>query len=500
MRRILFTLVFLVHAWTGLQAASAPALFLSSNQLEAIRGRLGQAPYSSQYGTLKGLADGYLTWSASPFYMNNVTQIRFGWCQSAQAPDDTLKDLTEKLTADSNKIRQLALAGLLSGDERYFEAARRQFLAWVDGATLVNLYDLGVNFSSATLQGMTSGYCSDRPWNFALDTIWQTYGLINFADAYLILSRNWNGLTPSDNESMRAWLRHLAAATNSGFHAWTRWADLHRSSSAYTRYRSDNHLGWSLAGLAAVAAALDDPEIWRYVLEGGTWDDGRSGPYANPSHLRDLIDRAVGATGKVYDQDARASEHKGFYYGCFHLWALSLVAQIAEVHRGESFWNHAGADGGTIAKALAYYAPYVALQTALPDPDETSDPKFFRFVYEVSATKSWSTGATRTALLAARNIAARNQLINQSIGPVTLLLGDLGDPEFGLGAVGLQRTSDGALIVSLPLGSAGSWLEQSADLAVWEPVPGFDPNVETSLTISAGSMSGPAVFYRATRD
>lgn len=480
--------------------ARPPALFISTDQLTEVRARSGQAPFASQRNTVIGLADSYLGWSASPFQMTDVRQIRFGWCETAQEPDDTLKDLVEKLTRDSHRIRLLALAGLLSGDERYYVAARAQFLAWVERATLVNLYDLEVNFSNATLAGATSGYCSDRPWNFALDAMWQAYGLINLADAYVILSRNWAGLTLADNEALRGWLRELAAATNSGFHAWTRWADLHPNSSGYTRYRSDNHLGWSLAGLTAAAAALDDPDIWRYVLEGGPWNDGRGGNYANPSHLRDLIDRAIAASGKVYDQDVRAGEHKGFNYACFHLWALSLVAQITEVHRGESFWNQAGTDGGTIARAHAYYAPYVSLQTPIPDASETTDPTFFRFIYEISATKSWSTGAQRTSLLAARNVAARNQLITQSIGPVTLLLGDLGDPEYRLGEVSVTRTPEGSLVVTLPAGAAGSWLEQSTNLTDWTLVPGFDPNAVSSLTISGDNLGGPAVFYRATRE
>ncbi len=492
--------VLLFLALNPVIAGSPPALFLSKDQLGVVRSRLNQAPYASHFSTLIGLANGSLGWSASPFQMSDVSQIRYGWCDSAGAPDDTLNDLTAKLTNDSNRIRNLALAGLLTGNPDYYEVARTQMMAWVNQSTLVNLYDLGVDFSSATITGATSGYCSDRPWNMALDTMWQSYGLINFSDAYILLSRNWDGLTEAEDTAIRGWLRELAAATNSGFHAWTRWADLHKSSSSYTRYRSDNHLSWALAGIAAAAAALEDPVIWNYVLSGGTWDDGRSGPYANPSHLRDLLDRAIDANGKVYDQDVRAGEHKGFFYGCFHLWALSLTTQIAEVHRGESYWNHAGTDGGTLADALDHYAPHVSLDVPIPDSSETTDPVFFRFLYEISATKNWAVEPIMASRLTdARNVASRNQLISQAVGPVTLLLGDQADAEFNLGTLTLSRNEQGDLQIILPPSAYGSELLSSPDLNEWTPVPGFDPNVDTQLVIPAGDLTGPPRFFKARR-
>jgi hypothetical protein len=492
--------ILLFLAVSPVTAGSPPALFISINQLDKVRSRLNQAPYAGQFSTLIGLANSYLGWTASPFQMTEIDQIRYGWCVNyAQAPDDTLRDLTEKLRSDSDRIRNLALAGLLTGNTEYYRVARTQLMAWVNQSTLVNLYDLGIDFSSAMITGATTGYCSDRPWNFALDTMWQGYGLINFSDAYIILSRNWDGLTEAEDAAIRSWLRKLAAATNSGFHAWTRWADLHKSSSAFTGYRSDNHLSWALAGITAAAAALQDPVIWNYVLAGGTWDDGKSGPYANPSHLRDLIDRAIYSNGKIYDQNARAAEYKGFFYGCFHLWALSIVTQITEVHRGESFWNHAGADGGTLSLALDYYAPYVAADVSIPDANETTDPKFFRFIYEIPATKTWAVGLRGVRFIDARDVAPRDQLISQAIGPVTLLLGDHKNAEFDLGKLTISRNDQGNLSIILPPSAYGSELLSSPDLKEWTPVPGFDPNVDTSLEIPARELSGPPRFFKARR-
>jgi hypothetical protein len=505
--RFLTILIASIMAWIGMGASARasgtagrpPALFLSAGQLVEVRRRLDQHPHAAQWSTVRKLAEADLGWSPKPFRMDDINKIRFGWCEAIAAPDDTLRELTDRLQKDSNRIRQLAVAGLLSGDVRFFEAARNAMRMCAEQSTLLNLYHLGIDFRNAAVTGATSGYCSDRPWNFALDAMWQCYGLINFADAYIILSRNSDVLGPVDDALLRNWLRELAAATNSGFHAWTRWADLHPSSSSYVRYRSDNHLSWALAGIAAAAAALDDPRIWNYVLSGGSWDDGWSGNYANPSHLRDLLDRVILSDGKIYDQDVRAGEHKGFNYACFHAWALTLLLQIAEVHRGEHLWNHAGADGGTMAAALLYYAPYVSQITPLPDSLETTDPTFFRFMYEVSTMKSWSKGTMRERLMAARDVSARNQLIGQSIGPVTLLLGDLGDAEFELGRLAISRRDDGSLLITLPPTAYGSRLLSSRDLVTWVPVSGFDPMRDTAWEIPVGEIGSGQRFFKAER-
>jgi len=497
-RQSLFTL----FALALLPAAEArpPALFLSTGQLETVRERLDQEPFRARWNDLRSLASHDREhWSARPFRMADIDQIRFGWCEGTAAPDDTLRELTERLERDGHRIRNLALAGLLSGEDGYFEAARTGFLAWANSSTLLNLYDLGIDFDNATITGATTAYCSSRPWNMALDTIWQCYGLINFSDAYIILSRHGNRLDEEDDALLRGWLRELAAATNSGFHAWTRWADLHPSSGAYVRYRSDNHLGWALAGLAAAAAALEDPVIWNYVLDGGEWDDGRSGPYSNPSHIKDLLDRAVFADGEIYDQDVRAGEHKGFDYACFHLWALALVLQTAEVHRGETLWNFSGTDGGTLAMALDHYAPHVSLDQPLPDPLETTDPTFFRFLYEIVATKSWSNGELGSRLLAARDVDARTQTITQSIGPVALLLGELGDADFDFGRLGITRMPDGSILVELPPTAYGAMLFRSPDLSKWSEVCDFDPLTDTWIRIPAEEVRDGPAFFKAKR-
>lgn len=419
----------LIPSALGQSFQEPPALFVSDAGLQQVKDRVaeGEAPYKTAYDTFIGVTSSYLDDAPDPFYMADIKTIEFGWCNSPGEPDDSLKDLTTKLTDESNKARNLAIAYLLTGDARFANKAKAFALAWVDHSTLVNFYDFNIDFRNSTFDGKEDGFCNNS-WNMALDSMWQAYGLINFSDTYAILSRQ-GALSAAEDERLSNWLRNeLFPATNAGFHAWTRWADTHPNSGSYTRYRSDNHLSWALAGLGAAAAALEDEGMWNYVYEGGEYDDGRSGPYANPSNVRAQIGRAIAADGEVYDQRVRAGEHKGLNYGFFSLWALTLTAQIAETAKGEDYWNVVGSRGGSIVTALDHYGRYAAGDIPPFDPEETTDPTFFRFIFEMPVGNQWVTGDRLDLYVRARDSKPRAQLVKQSIGPVTLLTGDLPEP------------------------------------------------------------------------
>ena len=412
------------------QNATAPSIFVSAKGLDRVRARVasGLQPYRSANDTFLSVTSNYLNDAPNPFFMGDIRQIEFGWCSPADGVDDSLKDLVEKLETDSNKARSLAVAYLLTGDDRYASKAKEIALDWVQHSVLLNIYDLNVDFQNATFDGIEDGFCN-RSWNMALDSVWQTYGLINFSDTYAILSRNGNVLSGDEDAQLRAWLReYLLAAVNAGFHAWTRWADAHPNSDSYPRYRSDNHLSWALAGIAAAAAALEDEELWNYVYSGGTYDDGHSGPYANPSSVTATIGHAISSDGSVYDQKVRANEHKGMYYAHFHIWALTLCAQIAEVAKDEDYFTRIGSSGGSIAYAFDHYARYGAGELPIPDPDETTNVAFFRFLYEMVIGNSWTDGSRDTLYRRAVLAGTRDQIIHQSIGPVSVLTGELPDP------------------------------------------------------------------------
>ncbi|RLT93679.1 alginate lyase family protein [Ketobacter sp.] len=412
----------------GNDCGLSPGLFVSRANLAVVKQRIqaGEQPYAAFYESFLRQANSSLTRSPNPFRMADVKDITFGWCGTAGGADDTLNDLVKKITDDSHLARNLAVAYLLSDDVRFADKAREFMLAWATSSTLFNIYDFNVDFKNASFDGIEEGFCNNS-WNMALDSMWQGYGLINFSDVYAILTRNGYSLSATDRTVLQGWLgQELFPAMNAGCHAWTRWADNHTGSGAYTRYRSDNHLSWCVAGWASAAAALNHGAMWDYTFKGGVYDDGHSGPYANPSNFEAQVGYAVSQGGEIYDQAVRSSSHKGLFYGNFSLWSLALAAQIAEVHQGVNYWTFAGKQGGSLLTAFDYYARYTAGDLAPPDPEETTDPAFFRFLYEMLVGNE-GLSAERDALYRrARQSAARTQVLSQSIGPVSLLTGDLG--------------------------------------------------------------------------
>ena len=231
-----------------------PGLFITADDLHRARRRVAEEtePFYTNYTVLRGRADRALDESADPFHMDDVTTITFHWCSSdTDGVDNSLPDATGKLDRDSDRIRSLALQYVMSGDVTYGAHAAEMLRAWAEGSTPVNLHDLAIDYTAGTMDGQTEGFCSDIPWNFALDVMWQTYGLINVSDAYLLHTRNGYGLGDDDGQ-VRAWRLALAEAVTSSFNAWTRWADAHPSSGSFERYRSDNHLSWALSVLRAL--------------------------------------------------------------------------------------------------------------------------------------------------------------------------------------------------------------------------------------------------------
>ncbi len=411
----------------ALTASEPPSgLFMTADDKTRIQNLVAKkdSSYAELYAGLLRRADAALGKEASPFRMQDVTQIEFGWCKKPSPPDDTLKDLTSKLEKQSDWIRTLALAFSLSGKPRYAKHAEKLLLAWARDSTLLNLYDLDIDFRGGGFAGMTTdGYCGSRPWNMALDAMWQTYGLINVSDAYILLRQGGHAFDRVDEAVVRVWIRALAEAVNSSFHAWTRWADAHKGSRAYTRYRADNHLSWCLAGLLAAAAALDDEDLAAYVLEGEVWEDSKAGRYANPSSIRAVIDIAIEAdaegknAGRIYEEKIRRDPPVG--YAMFHLWPMALVASIAEKHYGDDVWSFKGADGAGLREAYRRYAAYALGEWDSPRPDQEGSRRGRSWIFELAANVWPEETKIQEALAAGK----RGKHVVQSGGPLTLLYG-----------------------------------------------------------------------------
>lgn len=380
-------------------------------------------PFRNSYNAQKSRADAALSTTPAPFYMtpsDYTNNIRYAWswssCPDSNPSDNnSLSDAVSKLEDQGDNARTLAMQYALTGTTSYGNKARDYLLAWANGSTPVNMYDFFVNTNSwdGGLVGSDGTDCK-RPWNMALDGMFQGYGLINFADAYALLTRNGYTLNSTDDTAIRNYLRSLTAAVNSSYHAWSRWADAHgctasNNSDTCIRYRSDNHLSWGQAPILAAAAALGDQTIANYVLAGGTWDDGRSGPVANTSHMKYVINRAILSTGQIYDEAPESVggiERDG--YAFYHLWAMEIAARADDVNFHQGLWVYKGTDGKGLREAYTAEAPRVFSGQNSGD----------NWQYELPYNR-WGD----STFLSARDESARTAFIEQSFGPVVLLFG-----------------------------------------------------------------------------
>ncbi|MDC0358089.1 alginate lyase family protein, partial [Oligoflexia bacterium] len=387
---------------TPIPPGSAPGLFINIDQLARAKERISSEmePFYTNYLVQAGRAKNALALEPQPYHTDNIEQMTFGWCDDEPALN-TLAYATKHFERQSDHIQTLALQFALSGSSEHGDAARDQMVAWAKEHTVVNLYDFAIDFQQATLTNSTSGMCSDRPWNFALDAMWQTYGLINISDAFLLLTRNGYTFSAADTASIQGWILRVAEGVNSSFHAWTRWADAHPTSSSFERYRSDNHLSWCLAGLLSAAAALGDEDLAAYVLDGGTWTDSSAGAYTNPSHIKDVIDRAIesgtGAAneGRMYEEKILRNPPIG--YAIFHLWPMALVAQIAQTHFNQNIWEYTGQDGAGMRTAFKRYADFVLGERLSPRPEQEGDLSKQWWLWELGYT-AWQDQVSKTVL------------------------------------------------------------------------------------------------------
>ncbi len=397
----------------------AAGLFITDELLDRAidRSSSDQQPFASSYNIQAGRAESGLDFQADPFVKDDITDIEFGWCDDEEG---TLSDATSRLEEQGDVIRTLAMQYALSDETEYADHAVDALVDWANEHTPVNIYDFDPDFADASIEGQTEDFCSERPWNFALDAMWQAYGLINFADAYLLLVNNDYELSQDDEEAIETLLLDLTEAVNSSFRAWTEWADANSESGSYERYRADNHLSWSLAGLLAGAAALGDDELAAYVLDGGSWEDSRGGAYENPSYIRDVIDRTIendgDEIGRFYEEKIERDPPVG--YSFFHLWALEIVAQIAAVHFDDDIWSYTG-EGAGLYDAYQRYSDFVLGERDSPRPDQDGDMEGHSWHYEL-AYHHFGDERFRQVI----EIDDRQSFIVQSFGPVALLFGE----------------------------------------------------------------------------
>ncbi|MDF1762126.1 MAG: hypothetical protein P1U57_01840 [Oleibacter sp.] len=394
MRRLIFLLLAITAIATAHSSSAQELLYTPDSILIKLResaqisGTAQSKAVIQQQNQLKLYED------PDPFVLDEGLLIDFGWCRQPER-NITYRDQVTRLTKQSSYARDMIHLYLYTKNPEVLKVAYDYMNAWATKSTLLNAYALGMDTEKNYFPGIESGFCN-RSWNMILDSMWQTYGLMNFSQVYLTLSQNKNEINITDADLLRLknWLLHsLVPAVNAGFHSWTRWADSHPNSGAYLRYRSDNHLGWCLAGLAAAAQATGDEQLMSYVVFGTEYDDGFSGPYKNPSNLIALTPLAIYEDGEVYDEQIRASQHKGFSYANFSSWALLHTYISAKSFYADKKDVNIDITEERLLLAFLRYSKYVSGDVPLPDPEETTNPSYYAFVYRLAEQWLPSQGA-----------------------------------------------------------------------------------------------------------
>ncbi len=390
-------------------------LYTKDSHLEQLKA-LASTKGTSQYRAIHSLQQKLKNAATPDPFILEANTFDFGWCRPPER-NKTLKDLSSRLERQSSFARDMAHLYVYTGDAEALKAAYEMISAWSEHSTLFNAYDLGMRPEDADFPDKEEGFCN-RSWNMMLDSIWQTYGLINFSQVYLTLKKHGKaiGLEEEQIANLEQWLiDDLTAAVNAGFHAWTRWADAHPNSRAYMRYRADNHIAWSLAGLAAAAQATENTELMSYVVLGTPYKG-----YANPSHLTAFVELAINEQGEVYDERVRAGQHKGFFYANFSLWAtLQTTISARSFYSAEKDSPQTKAPLASVddkvLSGFLNYAGRVSSNTKMHDAKEKTDPAFFAFSYKLAS--NWLT-QNKTLCVAAD--AKEAQHIRQTLGSSAL--------------------------------------------------------------------------------
>lgn len=276
-------------------------LLMTSSQIDRAKQRIKskREPFVSSCTALISRAAAPIR----PFRMHDpITDMKYGWCPTSPGRvdeiDNTLREFVNAVLNDMTAASAAAHKWLLTGDLAAATRALYILERWNTEATIVNMYDFGVDFTNSTFIGMTAdGFCGVRPWNFALDMGWVAYGLRAASSAYLILRTNGYPLTEANHNNIKALIRRLAATTDSSLDAWTESARVRSPQwKWFTRYVSDNHIAEFLSGLAAAAAALGDDEGNRlidYVVNGGSFDFGNGNSNSSFVSLKQYLGNAL---------------------------------------------------------------------------------------------------------------------------------------------------------------------------------------------------------------
>jgi hypothetical protein len=211
-------------------------------------------------------------------------------------------------------VSDLALAALVTGDERYPERAALLLRTWfLDPATRMHPHLRFAQGVPGREEGRGTG-------------IIDTAGLPLFLDGVALL-RGTRAFTDSDQQGLDAWLT-----------SYLDWLLTSRNGQSEAG-AANNHGSWYDAQVAALALRTGKPDVARRQLAERT---------------RERIARQIEPDGR---QPLELARTRSFGYSVYNLEALATCAALGETV-GVDLWAYATADGRSLRRALDALLPY----------------------------------------------------------------------------------------------------------------------------------------------
>jgi Alginate lyase len=249
------------------------------------------------------------------YWPNPATPNGLPWI-ARDGEKNPLKDEYDeaRLVKMCGAVRTLALAGYLTGDEKYAARAAQQLRAWfLDPATRMNPNLEHAQMQFGKNEGTGTGIIDSR-------------GLADVTDAAVLL-RGSGAWTPGDDAKLQKW-----------FHDYFVWLTTSRNGVRESN-ASNNHSVWYDVQAVAIAQYVGDEKSARDILEAAKTK---------------RIAKQIEPDGSMPRELARTLS---VTYSLFNLEAFFKLARLGR-NAGVDLWNFKTADGRGIRAALDYVIPY----------------------------------------------------------------------------------------------------------------------------------------------
>ena len=272
-------------------------------------------------------------WWPDPAKADGLPYIR----RDGETNPESKRDLDQPRVATlGSRVRILALAWYLTGDERYARRGAEQLRTWfLDPATRMNPH---LRFAQ-----LVRGIDRERGSGI-IDTRW----FIEVVDAASLL-RGSAAWTDADQAGLRAWMRDYLT--------WLRTSP----NGAHEQRARNNHGSWFAAQTAALALYAGDTALTREIVEGAR---ARIGAQIQPDGT----------------QPIELERTRSFHYAGFNLEALTRLAEIGR-KVGVDLWSHQAPEGGSLRRAIDHVARYLPEPATWPGRQITAiEPENFLMV------------------------------------------------------------------------------------------------------------------------